>query len=222
MNDQASQNQVSPPIISNFKIRTKITDKGRPSLLEGIHLLKHDKNRCMFPLKKGKKKKPFYSKYNNFVVIRADYIFTVFIPHGSINITGIPGPNFSNITEALNSFCRIVNINSDDILKPIIDNISASGRYNNEIDLKRLKEELNSSERNPLFKSSSFNRSVFPAAFCKTNGIGTISVFRNGKYNIIGAKCQDDITKLYSKLIAAIATLSTPTKKERPSVVIVA
>ena len=201
------------PVVNNIKLRVRVKKRGRVALLKSVSSLLQDKAELI-----TENRKRVVIQHNNFIVLRDSFVFIVFSPQGTVNITGIR--DLLDIPRAISTFSNLFNIPSALLSEPVIDNITASGTFNALIDLQALKRLINTPEENngSIYSSASFNASYFPAAFCKTFSIGTISIFGSGKYNIIGAKCQKDVQTLYQAMAVHISQLLTTTVTDNQSV----
>lgn len=188
------------PSVNNIKIRLLVCKAAIPSLKLGIEKLAGKTGDAV-----GAKKKRLFSEHHNFIVFRNSYVFIIFYK-GAVNITGIK--RFEDISDAIETFCESFCIDQQQITKHTVDNVSASGDFGHEVNLYKLKKQINGQEDVAnLFSSVSFNPNYFPAAFCKTYSVGTILVFGGGKYNIVGAKCQQDVEKIYREMLVSINKL---------------
>jgi TATA-box binding protein (TBP) (component of TFIID and TFIIIB) len=186
-----------PPSVNNIKVRVKVEESALSRLR--LALLELEKNTGHTP-----KKKKIFQRYHNFIVYRSSYTFTVFFDKGAANITGIP--NFLSAPHAIQSFCEQFNVSKSELSTPIVDNVTASGTFDKFINLRELKRVINCPENEgSLISSASFNVNYFPACFCKTQSIGTVAVFGSGKFNIVGAKCQDHVDKLFQAIYVYIS-----------------
>jgi TATA-box binding protein (TBP) (component of TFIID and TFIIIB) len=182
---QADKDLVQPPVINNIKIRFSVASIALPKLKKGIKKISDVKDKKTF------------KKLHNFIVFKSEYVFIIFFNCGTVNITGIKC--LTDISQAVYIFCQTFDISRGNLAGSIIiDNITASGSFNREVNLRTLKEKINDSENKSRINSASFNPNYFPAAFCKTFGIGTILIFGGGKYNIVGAKSQQDVTDVFN------------------------
>jgi TATA-box binding protein (TBP) (component of TFIID and TFIIIB) len=182
---ETSEALVQPPVINNIKIRFTVIESQLPTLRDEIRKISEVKDKKTF------------KKLHNFIVFRSSFIFTIFFKSGTVNITGIQ--RLTDISQAVSVFCQTFDISRRDIVDSIIiDNITASGSFNRDINLRNLKEKINGGKNESRIKSASFNPNYFPAAFCKTFGIGTILIFGSGKYNIVGAKSQLDVMEVFN------------------------
>jgi TATA-box binding protein (TBP) (component of TFIID and TFIIIB) len=138
--------------------------------------------------------------YHNYLVIRDKYTYIVFPKKGHINITGIK--NIFEIDNVIDNFCEDFKLNRNLITNCLkIDNISAGGDFGKKLNVGAIQEKLNREKTEFTVK---FDRNYFPGAFCKTFDVGTIIIFRSGKYVIVGAKCQEDVKKIFHMMLAHI------------------
>lgn len=141
--------------------------------------------------------------YGNYKVLRDTFTYIIFPSNGFVNITGIKSLQDIpfNVT---NQFCTSFSLVREDIGELTIDNITAVGNFNRRINLEKLHHLANSRKK---YFTVHFDRQIFPGAFCKTFGFGTLSVYASGKYVVVGAKCQERIQKLVEEVFALIKTL---------------
>lgn len=121
--------------------------------------------------------------YNNFLVFKTCFIFTIFKPQHTkvshINITKIK--KRSKIIEALNICNNLIKANL--LLETLkIDNITASAFYGlQNLDLEKF------FHANCKSANIKYNRDKFPGAFVKTSR-GTALAFHSGKVVFVGCK----------------------------------
>jgi TATA-box binding protein (TBP) (component of TFIID and TFIIIB) len=180
------------PVINNVKIHFKINRDQRLKLKEEIKKISEVKH---------------IKRHQNFIVFKSSYAFIIFPKSGTVNISGIK--SLSDISNAIHCFCATFDISRSSISsEAIVDNITATGSFGQEVNLKTLKETINSKEKNQSqISAAAFNPNYFPAVFCKTFGIGTVLVFGSGKYNIVGAKCQEHVLEIYRLISVLIKKL---------------
>jgi TATA-box binding protein (TBP) (component of TFIID and TFIIIB) len=194
--------KASSPLINNIKVRVTVDSSALAKLKLRISELAKNTG---FVLKR-KRRKPVFSQFHNFIVYRSSYIYTIFANNGAANITGIP--SFEEIDNAIVSFCQEFHVEATDVSSPTIDNLTASGDFKIYIDLQNLKQLINiSTNKNSVISSACYNTGYFPACFCKTFSIGTVAVFGNGKYNIVGAKCLENANQIFQAMIVFITKL---------------
>lgn len=138
-------------------------------------------------------------RFHNFIVIKLDFVYTIFLQAGFINVTKIK--SFINISESVKHFCNILHISRSNISLVTIDNITASGSFCQEVNL------LNLHYQDDNDCTKRFDCNYFPGAFVKFNNLGTIIVFRTGSYTIIGAKSISSVTSIFLKTCAIINML---------------
>ena len=133
-------------------------------------------------------------------------MFIIFFKKGAVNITGIK--RFDDLSNAVENFCATFGINLQNISNYIIDNVCAHGNFGRALDLEDLKQRINRKEHvSSRIETATLNISYFPAAFCKTFCIGTVLVFYSGKYNIVGAKCQQQVDEIFQEILVYISKL---------------
>jgi TATA-box binding protein (TBP) (component of TFIID and TFIIIB) len=206
--------QLTTPIIRNIKLRLTVAFPALKKLRDRIKIIEeieqlHNPSYYIF------------QRNRNYIAIKNILFFTIWERVGRINITGIK--SIAGIPSALTEFSKQFNILETEILQVTIDNIFASGSLNRRINLRILKELINSEKPSPhdVFQfTCEFNPEKFPAAYCRSRSInsqtikpgcvkkrGTVVVFGSGKFNILGAKCVQDVTTLTQDLIALIYKL---------------
>lgn len=181
------------PRINNLKVHVVLTEGGVEQLK--IALLEKQK-----------------TSYNNFDVVRGGHTYIVFPKKGFVNITGIK--SFSELTSVIPQLCQTFGLKTSEITpKVVIDNISAAGNFGQRVSLVRLQQIVNKGgvEKRKFF-STHFDRNFFPGAFCKTRGLGTITLFPSGKYVVVGAKCLEHVEQIFQEMSALIPLLLTTEK----------
>jgi TATA-box binding protein (TBP) (component of TFIID and TFIIIB) len=139
-------------------------------------------------------------KHHNYLVIRERYTYIFFPKKGHINITGIK--TYSDIDNVIENLCKDFQLERALISSSLtIDNITAGGDFGKKLDVGAIQEKLNKQKNEFTVK---FDRNYFPGAFCKTFQTGTIIIFRSGKYVIVGAKCLEDVNKIFHMMLAHI------------------
>jgi len=150
--------------------------------------------------------------YSNFVVFSGLRVYIIFFKSGYVNVTGIK--NHEELSEAIYDFCRELGVSRLHITSGVvIDNISAYGAFGKPIRLKRLYEVLHEDNFGHVNDGKlKYNQTYFPALFSKEyqsgeKKLGTILVYRSGKYTIVGAKCLKDLNQVYDQMNATILKL---------------
>jgi len=205
--------RITYPKINNLKIRFVVVNRLTKlqlaidkfcNLLQIVRRLNN-----LNPIQKRNrlvKKKEVFKQCHNFIVLRGNYVFSVFQKSGAVNITGIP--SFDKISNAVKTFCRLFGINQEQLTPFIIDNITASGDFNQKVNLSRLKHLINSNDKQSIISSAAFNPQKFAGCICRTFArCGTCTVFRSGKYNIVGATCTEQIQRITKEMIVLIRKL---------------
>jgi TATA-box binding protein (TBP) (component of TFIID and TFIIIB) len=199
-------NEATSPSIKNVKIRLSILKQAIPKLKNRIHNLEQD-----YLIK------PTYliiRRIGNYVALKNFLFYSIWENSGKINITGIT--SVDRISEAISEFASLFHIEENEICNITVDNIFASGTFGEIIHLRKLKHKINSLQtKTELYNFvCDFIPEKFPAAYCRchTRAIGekskgTVAVFGSGKYNILGAKCQEDLISIFHELHAVIRTL---------------
>ena len=142
------------------------------------------------------KRKKSIKFYKNFLVLKSDYTYIIF-KNGTVNVTGLK--NLIELTDIINKFSLDFKIPKDLLSTDvIIDNITGSGSFEKNINLRRLQLHLsNQCELSDI--QTKLNFSYFPALICKDFKKGTILIFGNGNYTIVGSKNQADMINVYLK-----------------------
>jgi TATA-box binding protein (TBP) (component of TFIID and TFIIIB) len=109
--------------------------------------------------------------------------------------------NINSIIPSIRHFCILLKLdfNCIDIKTIAIDNITASGTFNTEVDLIDLKSALQNS---PNQIKVVYNQNKFPGLHVKlktpAKSNPALIAFTTGKYTIVGAKCQSDIAAIHA------------------------
>ena len=140
------------------------------------------------------------TQYSNFVVCRlANFVYTVFPKKGHVNISGIR--NFAQIPSAVTVFNSRFHTNIIPI-NVVVDNSTASGKLSKPVQLHSLlahrHPDITISIR-PHYFPSAVIRSLSSSSLPKSR---TIILFANGKYNIVGAKSEQEIRQTVETLCA--------------------
>ncbi len=139
----------------------------------------------------------------NFAVFKDNRTsFILFFNCGFVNVTGIK--SFSEISKTLDVFCILLNISRNDIGSISIDNLTSSGSFGHSINLTNLQQYIKFNQAD--FKVHR-NISYFPGLFCKHKSFGTIIIFQNGSFTLIGSKCLNSRDQLFSLMDAIIPKL---------------
>lgn len=139
------------------------------------------------------------TKYSNFIIIRSNqYVFTIFEKNKKVNVCGIK--TLQKIPIALKYFFRIFKTTCKNV---IIDNITGTGNLQKEIPLHKILK--NQSEEIYI----TFRPNIFSAAIIRTRTPfigGTILLFQNGKFNIVGCKSIKEIKTTLNRFYNYIDT----------------
>ena len=143
--------------------------------------------------------------HSNFITVRIKpYVCTIFQKSGHVNMSGIP--NFEKINQALSLFNShfFTNIREEDI---VVDNSTTSGNLS--ISEKNIPlDKLNgNSDKVTVFIRPHFFHSAVIRPGKSADHRGTVVLFSNGKYFIVGCKSVPDITETVSQLCALTKTL---------------
>ena len=170
--------------INNIKIHFTLNSIAKRKLFG--HLLKD--------VKKGKIKLKFY---NNFLVLKSNYTYIIF-KNGTVNLTGLKGT--SELENVFTRFSQDFQIQENLLPKEfIIDNITAHGTFNQQINLRKIQLFLEKDSNNTEIETK-LNLSYFPALICKDyNKKGTILIFGSGNFTIVGVKREEDLKDIYFK-----------------------
>jgi len=195
------------PKINNVKARFKIHSSEIDLLRRSVLTfgIKTKKLIITSSSSKKKRKKEIFKQYHNFCVIRGKHTYIVFTNNGVVNITGVRC--LCLMPEAIKDFCLKFNVDVTKISQPIIDNITATGNFRRPINLFKLKKLINNNKNTSKITSVTSNSEKFPSAFCRAAGLATCSVFQEGSYNIIGAKCREEIQELMKWMSVLIQRL---------------
>jgi TATA-box binding protein (TBP) (component of TFIID and TFIIIB) len=192
---------VTPPTIANVKIRFCLC----------VSVCKKLNKQIKFLEEQNKKRRAVLTvtRLSNFILFkRKSVVYTIFKnlenTYCKVNITGIK--TLKKISKAIATFCFIFKIAVKDIESDIIvDNIFANGNFNKSINLHKLMRSVNGNKENK-FKVN-FNCDRGSGAYCRQKGVGTLGLFRNGKYIILGAKSKRDVFKLFYEIQTIINKL---------------
>ena len=173
----------SLPTVNNLKTHICVEGKNIQRLITALQKIEH-------------------IVHNNFIVCRDVYTFIIFPKRGFINITGIK--SFCDLKNVIPHFCKLFKVEVDPKTELVVDNISASGSFDQFVNLVKLQQVLNSRKKEFTVH---FDRNFFPGAFCKTSGLGTLTLFPTGKYVVVGAKCLEHVNSISQMMGAVIQTL---------------
>lgn len=138
--------------------------------------------------------------WSNFLTFRSKYAYIIFL-NGHINVTGIRSR--SEIEDALREVRHLFRLQPDSELQYKIDNICASGYIESELNLPSIyMSVLNHLKDCPLslsIISASYRPEKFPAFHLKTK-LGSILLFRSGKFVFVGYRRCCDAFYLYTIL----------------------
>jgi len=135
-----------------------------------------------------------FLRKKNFILCKLSVLFSLFLRSGRVNATGIK--NFQDIPKCLRLFHSFFKISRKYLSNIKVDNTTASGWFPQKIDLAKLKHFVNK-QNNVWNCRVSYDICRFPGAFIKFETLGTIGVFKSGKYNIVGAKNFKQINQIY-------------------------
>ena len=206
--------KISPPEVKNLVIHFKV--KGNCSLQRLKKTMQERQTECSTSQKK------------NFCCFKQDgFSYTVFPASGNIICTGIK--NWRTLVPALRSFVssmklqsihsslgcvRVANstfsgrIECLDLHKPV-GGISVCQAITQFMKLYQDQEKEYLKEWNISFRSQ-----FFPGIRVRHTSLGTVNLFNNGKYILIGVKSQDDAVKLIQALCVFIMKCWTTLDEE--------
>ena len=204
---EESTTSVYWPKINNVKARFKIHSSDINSLRRSVLKFGVETKKSFInsTSSKKKRKKEIFKQYHNFCVIRGKHTYIVFTNNGVVNITGVRC--LCLMAEAIKDFCLKFCVDETKISQPIIDNITATGHFRRPINLFKLKQLINNNGNTSKITSVTSNCERFPSAFCRAVGLATCSIFQEGSYNIIGAKCRREIQELMKHMRVLIQKL---------------
>jgi len=181
--------QGAGPRINNLKVHLVLTESG------------NEKLKTLLPFKCNSK------QYSNFGVVKDRHTYIIF-SNGFVNITGVK--DFTELTEVIPRFCQLFELTRSEIASDVIvDNISAAGNFQRRVDLTQLQRIVNQRKtQHSTFFSVHFDRNFFPGAFCKTRGLGTLTLFPSGKYVVVGSKCLEHVEKIFQQMCVLMPLLS--------------
>lgn len=153
----------------------------------------------------AKVKEPHFRKINNFFMVSTStFIYTIFPNSDKIGVTRVKQEQDLACLQAhfVSTFCLPTHVVKDTWR---IDNISATGSFQKEVNLARLKNLVNERYKkgSSLFLIQ-FDRNFRAEAICRTFSIGNITLFSSGKYFIVGAKTFSDVHLLVENLFSII------------------
>ena len=168
------------PVIRNIKLSFKVKKNQLQSLKKTLERLLV-------------RSPTLFIQKQNFVLCKLSVSFSIFITSGHINATGIK--RFEDINRCFQLFHSMFKVSRKNTFKFQVDNITASGNWGEKIKLDKLKQIINSEKNADVLVSFDSNR--FPGAFIKFKNMGTLSIFKSGKYNIVGAKNHTQIDNIF-------------------------
>lgn len=147
--------------------------------------------------KKIKDSRLAYKKYNNFIVLRDNFVYTIFRSgknnFNHVNITKIK--HFFEVEEAIDILQNLdLNINRKSLK---IDNITGSIDLKKEVRIEDVIELISSNANFSNIKIS-YNNEKFPGLFLKLKSVGTIIIFYSGKVVFVGCKTAENLECLAS------------------------
>ena len=170
------------PSVKNVKIHFKIRAEAIPTLIRGLL-----KNRISSHL----------VRHGNLIVLKYKFVFIIFETSGFINATGIK--SLEEIRKCLKVFRIILNIRKRDIRNITVDNITASGNFDQQLNLYKIRQKIHANHNLQKSVLANYNRDIFPGLFLKYKKIGTIILFSSGKYSIVGIKCRANMYKIFQE-----------------------
>lgn len=154
--------------------------------------------------KKRRNAVPFRKQRFNFYVVKdgENRSFTVFPVSGNVICTGVKMAKY--VPEALASFCRLTSVGEDGLSEWEVVNSTYLGK------ILCINEGVPACRMMALYKkleagrdvSIAFRSQFFPGVRIRWTGLGTINLFNNGKYVLVGVKTDASAKILYEKLCA--------------------
>ena len=138
-----------------------------------------------------------FKRYNNFIVIRDLFVYTLFRV-GKNNLNHLNITKIKNIDEIEKVLCNLENLGFKIIRNSLkIDNITGSYDLKKEIFLGKVVEKINQEEKFKTIKVS-YNNEKFPGLFLKVKEVGTVILFFSGKTVFVGCKSFENLECLAS------------------------
>ena len=131
--------------------------------------------------------------HHNFAVVRNKFVYIIWYERGFVNVTKIK--SISKLHKSMSHFCKLFKVSSNN-KKVTIDNITASGKFHQCINLKKLALFLEAQQ----FQTR-YNRYKFPAIFVKIYKHGTLTIFGSGSFNIVGCRSLDHLSAVYNESV---------------------
>lgn len=137
----------------------------------------------------------YIKSYHNFIVIKEKPLsFIFFFGSGHVNCTGTN--NWSQLKRSFKRICQIFQINKLRGRQLKVSNSTWSGKLGREIeDIRSL---ADGSSYLPEGWTVSLRRGAFPAAILREEKGPTCIIFKNGKYNIVGALKRKKVERIES------------------------
>lgn len=190
-------------VVGHFKVKSKFVG----ALSEGLSsLLATDGQR---------QSNVSIRRRSNFVVVKdIDFTYNVFTSSGHVNVYRITDLD-TQPEIAISRFCRLLlgNICAEEelLISPILQivNITAAGKLNvseEGIDLYKAKHIYDNSNED-FFCRLNYNPDIYAGLSFKSTIGGTINLFAQGSYTILGAKSKEALDLIHLQLCAFIQTL---------------
>ena len=155
--------------------------------------LSHQNNLKSYLLAKCNAGKISLKFHHNFAVVRSKYVYIIWYQSGFVNVTKIKSEK--HVKRACKHLYKILDLPYD-LCHSVVDNITASGKFNHCLNLRKLAIYL----ENNNFKIK-YNRYKFPAIFVKVFNCGTFTIFGSGSYNIIGCRSINNLMTVFEKSV---------------------
>lgn len=202
--------KVSVPTVKNLVIHFNVGKMNIPLLTSkpGSH---EPSDRLRAHLRQPRKRRRIRRSVTNFYVVGVSgHSYTVFPGSGNIIATGIQ--SYSHILPTVRDFTNLSCLDkSSDCVRSIkVVNSTYVGRVECIIPgvsachaLEKYKRDPEV-QQNPQSITITFRSQYFPGARIKWNNIGTVNLFNNGKFVIVGANSSSVIRCLHQKLSAVM------------------
>jgi TATA-box binding protein (TBP) (component of TFIID and TFIIIB) len=171
------------PTESTRPFKCACAEDGEPKLQNLTVGFKYDTTATSANLKEHLIKARGLTDLGNYVILKDQFTFLITFESGHVTLTGLRA--FSDIRIAQRKILRILKIKFRSVTRSIkVYNLCASGKLNQTFNLNNLKSVLALNET----WTFTFNTAFFPGLFTKLPNLGTITIFQNGKFTIVGSK----------------------------------
>lgn len=134
-----------------------------------------------------------YTQYVNFIVIRFGYTYTIYYGSGKIGISGLLSESEDVIDQSMMTLCVLLKLKLNLFHFVSVDNFCATGAFNREINLMQLHKVAKQNKVPIPLLSYVYRNAKFPAFVTRTSRNTYVSLFKSGKFVVLGAKSRDDI-----------------------------